>query len=407
MHYTYFVGLDVSKNFFHACLIDSSQNVLFNQSYPLDYQGISSFTKALPQGLKKSILIGIESSGCYHLNLITYLVNHNFTCVILNPILIKNFAKLSLRKTKTDAIDAKTIAIFLSQFHQKLPPQAFTSEEFKDLARERERISQEIAKRKNNLEKLVVVTFPELERTVNIYNTSILKLLEKFPSAKAIKKASLEEIENILSSQKGKKPAISAKEIKALAEYSIAQNWPAKEYILSRTIQELFFLQETLKEIEKLLKSACKEISACQDFDILLSIEGIGEITALHFLAEIQDIKRFQSYKQLIAYAGLDPAVYESGNFKGKSKISKRGNRHLRRVVWLMSINVIRHNPIFWSYFERRKRQGLPYKKAVLATAHKLLRIIYALLKYKKYFDPSTYHNIPSQGGFYYAYNFS
>ncbi len=313
----------------------------------------------------------------------------------------------SLRKTKTDAIDAKTIAIFLSQFHQKLPPQAFTSEEFKDLARERERISQEIAKRKNNLEKLVVVTFPELERTVNIYNTSILKLLEKFPSAKAIKKASLEEIENILSSQKGKKPAISAKEIKALAEYSIAQNWPAKEYILSRTIQELFFLQETLKEIEKLLKSACKEISACQDLDILLSIEGIGEITALHFLAEIQDIKRFQSYKQLIAYAGLDPAVYESGNFKGKSKISKRGNRHLRRVVWLMSINVIRHNPIFWSYFERRKRQGLPYKKAVLATAHKLLRIIYALLKYKKYFDPSTYHNIPSQGGFYYAYNFS
>ncbi len=185
----------------------------------------------------------------------------------------------------------------------------------------------------------------------------------KNSSAKAIKKASLEEIENILYLKKVKNHPFLLKKIKALAEYSIAQNWPAKEYILSRTIQELFFLQETLKEIEKLLKSACKEISACQDLDIILSIEGIGEITALHFLAEIQDIKRFQSYKQLIAYAGLDPAVYESGNFKGKSKISKRGNRHLRRVVWLMSINVIRHNPIFWSYFERRKDKDCLIKK--------------------------------------------
>jgi len=405
---SYFVGIDVSKTSFHACLIDSSQNILLSQSFPLNYQGIKSFTKTLPHVSKKSILIGIESSGCYHLNLITYLVNHNFICVILNPILIKNFAKLSLRKTKTDPIDAKTIATFLSQFHQKLPPQSFLSEEFKDLARERERLTQEIAKRKNNIEKLVVVTFPELERTTNIYNASILKLLEKFPSANAIKKASLEEIENILSSQKGRKPSISAKDVKALAEYSIAQNWPVKEYILSRTIQELFFLEETLENVEKLLKEACKTAGKCQDLDILLSIEGIGETTALHFLAEVQDIERFPSYKQLIAYAGLDPTVYESGNFKGKSKISKRGNRHLRRVIWLMSVNVIRHNPVFRDYFERRRKQGLPYKKAVLATAHKLLRTIYALLKYRRYFNPSVHHLNPAQGGnFYYVYNFS
>lgn len=407
MPYSYFVGLDVYKNSFQACLINSSQNVLFNQAYPLNYQGIKSFTKTLPHVSKRSILIGIESSGCYHLNLITYLINHNFTCVILNPILIKNFAKLSLRKTKTDAIDAKTIATFLSQFHQKLPPQSFLSEEFKDLARERERLSQEIAKRKNNIEKLVIVTFSELERTVNIYNTSILKLLEKFPSAKAIQKAPLEEIENILSPKKGRKLSISPQEVKALAKYSIAQNWSVKEYILSRTIQELFFLEETLKNVEKLLKDSCKKAGKCEDLNILLSVEGIGETTALHFLAKVQDINKFPSYKQLIAYAGGNPTVYESGNFKGKSKISKRGNRHLRRVVWLMSINVIRHNPIFSWYFERRKRQGLPYKKAVLATAHKLLRIIYALLKHRKYFNPSVYHTIPTQGGFYHAYNFS
>lgn len=123
-----------------------------------------------------------------------------------------------------------------------------------------------------------------------------------------------------------------------------------------------------------------------QDIEILKSIKGIGDTTAMHFVAEVGDISRFSSPKKLIAYAGLDPTVYESGKFKGSSRLSKRGNRHLRRVLWLMATAVVMHNEYFREYFKRRKEEGLPYKKAD-AHAHKLLRTIYAMPKHKKPFS--------------------
>jgi transposase len=126
-------------------------------------------------------------------------------------------------------------------------------------------------------------------------------------------------------------------------------------------------------------------------------------------MAEIQDIKRFPSAKKLIAYAGLDPTVYESGKYKGQSKISKRGNRHLRRIVWIISVNLIRHNRVFKEYF-LRKREKLPYKKAVLAVAHKFLRIAYSLLIKRQFFIPEYHILNPSKkilGKNFYAYKFS
>ncbi|MFN3739367.1 MAG: transposase [Thermodesulfovibrionales bacterium] len=114
---------------------------------------------------------------------------------------------------------------------------------------------------------------------------------------------------------------------------------------------------------------------------------GIGDTTGAAFLAEIGDINRFPSHKSLIAYTGLDPTIYQSGKFQGTSRISKRGNRHLRRLVYLMTIGAIRCNAFFKAYFLKRIRDGLPFRKAVLATAHKLLRTIFAMLSHKTFFS--------------------
>ncbi len=126
-----------------------------------------------------------------------------------------------------------------------------------------------------------------------------------------------------------------------------------------------------------------------RDAEILTSMKGIGDKTALNFLIEMGgDIKAFENDRKLIAAAGLDPTTYESGKYKGKSKISKRGNRHLRRVIWLMTTKVIISNQVFRTYYFKRRKEGLIYKMAVLATAHKLIRVMFSMLVNEKYFEP-------------------
>jgi transposase len=126
-----------------------------------------------------------------------------------------------------------------------------------------------------------------------------------------------------------------------------------------------------------------------RDAEILTSMKGIGDKTALNFLVELGgDVRAFGNDRKLIAAAGLDPTTYESGKYKGQGKISKRGNRHLRRVVWLMTTKVIISNQVFRSYYFKRRKDGLIYKMAVLATAHKLIRVMFSMLVNERIFEP-------------------
>ena len=119
---------------------------------------------------------------------------------------------------------------------------------------------------------------------------------------------------------------------------------------------------------------------------ILESIKGVGPKTAVPFLAEMGEMKNFTSHKKLIAFARLDPSVHQTGKFVGASKLSKRGNRHLRRPIYLMTASVVSQNTFFKAYFLRRKREGLPPQKALFAVAHKLIRVIFEMLPQRTYF---------------------
>ena len=124
------------------------------------------------------------------------------------------------------------------------------------------------------------------------------------------------------------------------------------------------------------------------DIDIMTSLRGIGEKTATSFLVEMGgDIRKSNNHKKLIAMASIDPAIYQSGKHDGQGRITKRGNRHLRRVIWLMTIRVIQFNDCFRQHYQKRRQDGLPFKKAVLATAHKLLRTIFAMLTQRTAFN--------------------
>jgi len=331
----------------------------------------------------------MESTASYHIALFSYLTAKGYRVAIINPLLIANFAKLSLRKTKTDKKDAFTIAQFLLLRKEALATGSPRLTELKDLSRRRERLVDEMTALKNDMKRILSVTFPELETITGIFTKSTLRLLTEFPSAHALAQAGYDTVAPIVTSRsRGRKPSASVKVLMDTATASVGVASPAKDMILKQEASLLLALEEQAEEIMQLIRSLADETMQ-RDAEILTSMRGIGDKTAFNFLIEMGgDIKAFEHDRKLIAAAGLDPTTYESGKYKGQSKISKRGNRHLRRVIWLMTTKVIISNEVFRTYYFKRRKEGLIYKKAVLATAHKLIRVMFSMLVNQKCFEP-------------------
>ena len=386
-----FVGIDVSKDFSNAQGVDKNGKKLFYLRFAMNAGGFSELLKAMMKCNENitEITAAMESTGCYHINLFSFLSSEGISCVVVNPLLITNFARLSLRKTKTDKKDAQTIAQFLLANEKSLSAIAFSqnTQDIKDLSRERESLTVLISGMKNDIKRLLQGTFPELEKLCSPYGETMLHFLRQFPSARLVRVAKQRDIAKALicPDEKRKRVTVSVDDIIAAANTSVASSGAAKELILSEKISTLLYLQEKNERITDVLIETC-ELLRIEELDIIRSIDGVNDITGSTFLAEIGDIKNFTSYKHIIAFAGLDPSIHQSGQYEGRSTISKRGNRHLRRIIFLMTLCAVRSKNAFREYFLRRKREGLPPKKAILATAHKLIRVIFAMLSNKTLF---------------------
>jgi transposase len=384
-----FVGIDVSKEKFDVCGVGDEGKKMFSLSCSMNREGFDKLILKLPN--ETSVLVGMESTASYHIALFSYLTAKGYQVAIINPLLVANFAKLSLRKTKTDKKDAFTIAQFLLFRKEAIATQTTSPRltELKDLSRRRERLADQMTSLKNDMKRILSVTFPELETITGVFTKSTLRLLAWFPSAHAIRKEGHEVVANIiLTHSKGKKSSASVEALMDLAASSVGAASPAKDLILKQEATLLLHLQEQDEEIMKLMINLLDE-KMKRDAEILTSMKGIGDKTALNFLIELGgDVRAFDNDKKLIAAAGLDPTTYESGKYKGESKISKRGNRHLRRVIWLMATKVIISNQVFRAYYQRRRKDGLIYKMAVLATAHKLIRVMFSMLVNERVFEP-------------------
>lgn len=389
---SFFLGIDISKGKFDACCIGSNGEKLFRMSTAMDRDGFEKLLMHVSSLVKnkESVLIGMESTACYHINLFSFLTSKGFTVIIINPLLVSNFIKLQLRKTKTDKKDALVIAQFLLTKKDSLSQNVLSPEsaDMRDLARQRESLIDQMTAIKSDTKRLLTITFPELEHIVGIFTKSMLRLLCHYPSAKAIHKAKRSKIANILiPGSYGQHTDESVDAIIKAAATSIGTASPAREVLIKQKASILTQLEEHLREITAMLIEQC-QAQMKDNIDILTSIRGIGEKFATNFLVELGgNPMLFHSHRQIIAMAGLDPSVYQSGQYVGLSKISKRGNRHLRRVIWLMTVKVIRFEEYFRRYFEQRIKDGLLYKKAVLATAHKLIRVIFAMLSNKTFFS--------------------
>ena len=386
-----FVGIDISKEYSTAQGLDSSSKKIFYLRFSMDAKGFSELINAIKTGLTdiNEVTVAIESTGCYHINLFSFLCSEGIRCVVVNPLLITNFSRLSLRKTKTDKKDALTIAQFLLANEHSLNEIAFSqsAQDLKDLARERESLTWLISGMKNDIKRLLQNTFPELESLCKPYSETMLHFLYRFPSARLIREAKTREIEKalIFPNEKRKRVLITAQEIIEAAKISVASAGVAKELILSEKVSTVLYLKEKCEKITEALIESCEALKI-EDLDIIRSVDGVDDITGSTFLAELGDLSNFGSYKHVIAFAGLDPSINQSGQHEGKSRISKRGNRHLRRIIFMMTMCSVRGNNVFRAYYHRRKQEGLAPMKALMATAHKLIRVIFSMLANKTFF---------------------
>ncbi|MCI0526032.1 MAG: IS110 family transposase, partial [Nitrospira sp.] len=316
-----YVGIDVSKETSSAHGLDEHGKDCFHLTFEMNSSGFAELIKAIDDNRDghSDVVAAMESTACYHINLYSFLISKGIEAVIVNPLLIANFARLALRKTKTDKKDAKTIACFLLA-HQGSISQMVISQDLQDLrdiARERESLCQQISATKVEIQRILQTTFPELEGICNLFTKAMLHFIKRFPSARLIRASKPSMIAKTLRQTRGScKITFTPEEIIEAARSSIATVSPAKEIILSGKVETLEHLEKRRDELTKALTRYCESM-VIEELEIITSIDGISKGTATTFLAEVGPIGNYASHKNLIAYAGIDPTVYQSGKYQG------------------------------------------------------------------------------------------
>lgn len=378
-----FLGVDISKDSLDYCLVDSNSKQLAYSKEKMNNIGFTNIDNVLKSYMNNNILIIMESTGNYHFTFLSFLLEKEYNVTVVNPVLINNFIKAStLRKSKNDKRDAFSIANFGSKFNNNLHILDKNSiDSLKPIIRERESIVKLIARLKTEIKSTLNLLFPEFIKDRNIFTKTNLTLLKVLPSARIVKLKKLKKLTAIMNKATSNKSKIDPEIFLGLAKVSIGINNLNYEIVLISKINRLLDLIKEINQFDNILEEEINENNN-DDFRILKSIKGIGDITAKTLLIEINNINNFSSSKQLTAYFGTDPAIKQSGSsIMIKGKISKRGNNHLRRIIWLMAVCTIRSNLRFHQYFIKKRVEGMAYKKAVIATGNKLIRTIYGILK--------------------------
>ena len=370
-----YVGIDVAKDK-HDCFITNSDGEVLFKSFiiPNNRDGFESLfqkVQSVSDDLTK-VKVGLEATGHYSYNLLGFLLDKGLPTYVINPLHTNLYRKsLSLRKTKTDKVDAHTIAsMIMSDVNLKSYSDiSYHNEELKSLTRYRFDKVKERAKLKSSVSRLVCILFPELEKLVpQLHMASVYALLSEFPSAHAIASAHLTRLTHLLSeSSHGRYGKDTAVMFREAARSSIGSNMPAKSRELKHTIKLIQELTSEIDEIEAEIKSIMDEINSP-----ILSIPGIS----------------YNMGAMIIAYAGMSPSTYQSGQLDNcYSHMEKRGSRYLRYALYNATKYVCHWDESFGIYLAKKRAEGKHYNVALSHAAKKLVRTIYAMKKSRQSYN--------------------
>jgi len=387
----YYLGIDVSKGYADFILIDEQKRPII-ESFQLDdtysghqrlYDIINDFFKDHPDA---TLYAGVESTGGYEDNWFSFLhkLQQQFNVFVtrLNPFGVSHDTKAEMTRVITDKNSARAIATYLIRHNERI---SYTQEDFYAPARKLWNFVNTFTKQRaellNQLESLLYSTFPEiLTYCKEGFSDWVLKLLQRYPTAQRIENAELSSIASI--------PYVSRKKalkLQALAQRSVGNHNEATADIIQTIAQEIIHLSSMIDQKEKKLQETVSDT----DIKLLESFKGIGTYSAVGLLLHIGTIERFPSVKKLASFFGLHPTFKQSGDGTWAMRMSKQGNPEVRRILFNVARSAVVHNPVIRKTYENHIAKGMKHYQAMGACMHKILRIVYGMLKNKTYFNPS------------------
>lgn len=390
----YIVGIDIGKNHHEASIVSpEGKQIGRSLRFATTHKGADSLMSFIFKNIGNSpCVFGMEATGHYWYPIYSFLKAKGYTIYVINPIQSDSLRKMYIRQTKNDSIDSFLIAevIRFGQFGTT----SMADENIlamRQLCRYRDSVISSRTEIKLRIGTIMEQIFPEYEKQFSsLWVSTSMGILEKYLIPENIENAPIDELFEIIKDKSHNRltraKAISIKEA-AADTFGIKIAQDAFSFQLKQLIDRMNFLD---KQIEALDIEIMKYY---EQFDCYLhTIPGIGIIGAATILAEIGDISRFKNSSALVAFAGIDPTVRQSGEFNSThNHMSKRGSPYLRHAIFLAATTCSFHNSPLNAYYKKKRDQGKHHLTATGAVARKLTTIIYAVLRDSKPYEPKKF----------------
>ena len=367
--FMFYIGIDIAKHNHEASIIDSNGSLLCESiSFSNSQKGCEKLIALLERFSvdTDNCIIGMEATGHYWLSVYSYLFVLGFDLKVINPIQSDAFRKMYIRQTKNDSKDSFVIAQIMR---------------FRQLSRYRLFLVDDCSDWKRKVICLLDQVFPEYSKLFSdTFGATSKELLLKYPTPEEMLSVSTTKLSNFISKcSHGRHGRMKAEEIQTAAQNSFGIKFAANAFSfqIKQMIEQIKFIEAQLEELEKEIQNLLVQIN-----QVITTIPGIGNILGAIIIGEIGDISRFDSAPKLVAYAGLDVRVSQSGQFVGtKMKISKKGSPYLRRAIWMAATVAAFSDPVLSEYYQSLRARGKHHLTAIGAVARKLCNIIFAVLR--------------------------
>ena len=390
----YIVGIDIGKNHHEASIVSpEGKQIGRSLRFATTHKGADSLMSFIFKNIGNSpCVFGMEATGHYWYPIYSFLKAKGYTIYVINPIQSDSLRKMYIRQTKNDSIDSFLIAevIRFGQFGTT----SMADENIlamRQLCRYRDSVISSRTEIKLRIGTIMEQIFPEYEKQFSsLWVSTSMGILEKYLTPENIENAPIDELFEIIKDKSHnrltKAKAISIKEA-AADTFGIKIAQDAFSFQLKQLIDRMNFLDKQIEALD------CQILEYYEKFDCYLhTIPGIGMITAATILAEIGDINRFKSSSALVAFAGIDPTVRQSGEFSSThNHMSKRGSPYLRHAIFLAATTCSFHNSPLNAYYKKKRDQGKHHLTATGAVARKLTTIVYGVLRDGKPYEPKKF----------------
>lgn len=382
-HYLRFCGIDVAKNKHVVCLIDhDGQQITKPRTIANTSEGFSNLLNCLKlTGKAKSILIGMEATGHYWYSLHDFLANAGYDVVVLNPIQTAAQVKQAVRKRKTDKHDAFHIAALLKSGQHKaavIPREQ--AMHCRELTRGRHRLVKQISMTKQILHSKLHPVWPEYEKLFNdVFGAASIKLLKRYSTPQEILNTDFDEVYELLRRSSRGHYGLSRTEIlfdSARKSVGFQRGLDGISATIKFLLEEIESLNGILRNFDDQINSLAESLPA-----YLFTLPGATNLSIVSLFGEIGEITAFSNPSQLTAFAGLDPKVYQSGQYDAPNrKISKRGSPYLRQTLWQMAFRATFKEGLLKDYFWKKRKEGKHHLVAITACANKLCKITWRIM---------------------------